>query len=137
VTNVRFGILTSAVLAASTLCAQAAISQQVPTENIGPKEDVLHSVGLGSKIDSALGHSLRSLKLEPGGVAELHSDIGGPTFLHVIRGTLTAHPKGQPEAVLQAGDGFVEAAGINYWIENTGSESVEFIFLHVYDKRVR
>ena len=80
---------------------------------------------------------MRSLKLEPGGIAELHNDIGGPTFLHVIKGTLISHAKGQPEAVLQAGDGFVEAAGRNFWIENTGSEPVEFIFLHVNDKRVR
>ena len=133
--NIGFGILTSSVvLVASTLCLQAAI-QQAPTENKGLKAVELRSVDLSSEIDSVQGRKLRLmlLTLEPGGVVGLHSHKDRPTVLHVIKGTLTSRPQGKPEVVLRAGDGLAEGKDSNFWVQNTGSEPAEFIWLPVYE----
>ena len=133
--NIGFGILTSSVvLVASTLCLQAAI-QQAPTENEGLKAVELRSVDLSSDIDSVQGRKLRLmlLTLEPGGVVGLHSHKDRPTVLHVIKGTLTSRPQGKPEVVLRAGDGLAEGKDSNFWVQNTGSEPAEFIWLPVYE----
>jgi mannose-6-phosphate isomerase-like protein (cupin superfamily) len=71
---------------------------------------------------------LRSFTLEQGGIAELHSLKDRPTVLHVIRGTLISHPQG---VVLRPGVGLTQDQGDNFWIENTGSEPAEFIWLPV------
>jgi quercetin dioxygenase-like cupin family protein len=134
--KIGFGLLTSSgALVASTLCLQAAITQQTPTGNKGLKAAELRSADLSSKIDSIQGHKLRlrSLTLEPGGIVELHSHKDHPTILHVIKGTLTSHPQGKPEVVLRAGVGFAESNDTNYWVQNTGSEPAEFIWLPVYE----
>ena len=129
--NIGFGILTSSVLLiASTLCLQAATTEQTPTGNKG-----LSSVDLSSEIDPAQGYKprLRLLTLEPGGVVELHGHKDHPTVLHVIKGTLTSHPQGKPETVLRAGVGLADGDGSNFWVQNTGSEPAEFIWLPVYE----
>ena len=72
------------------------------------------------------------LTLEPGGVVELHGHKDHPTVLHVIKGTLTSHPQGKPEMVLRAGVGLADE-GSNFWVQNTGSEPAEFIWLPVYE----
>jgi mannose-6-phosphate isomerase-like protein (cupin superfamily) len=131
--KIGFGILTSSVvLIASTLCLQAAIVQQAPTKNKGLKAVELRPIDLSSEIDSVRGRKLRLrlLTLEPGGVVELHSHKDHPTILHVIKGTLTSHPQGKPEVVLRAGVGCKDSS---YWIQNTGSEPAEFIWLPVYE----
>jgi len=133
--NIGFGILTSSVvLVASTLCLQAAIPQ-APTENKGLKAVELRSVDLSSEIDSVQGRKLRLmlLTLEPGGVVGLHSHKDRPTVLHVIKGALTSHPQAKPEVVLRAGDGLAEGKDSNFWVQNTGSEPAEFIWLPVYE----
>ena len=121
--SIRLGILTLVALIAS-LTTQEAIGRRAPTENLP------YSVNFEPKI-----HSVRkvSVTLAPGGIAELHSEIGRPTLLQVIKGTLTSHPHGRPEAILHAGDGLVEIDDANYWIENTGNEAAEFFFLNVHD----
>jgi mannose-6-phosphate isomerase-like protein (cupin superfamily) len=103
-----------------------AIAKQDPVENKAGVE----SVGVGSNINSAQERRLRlrSLTLEPGGIAELHSLKDRPTVLHVIRGTLISHPQG---VVLRPGVGLTQDQGDNFWIENTGSEPAEFIWLPV------
>lgn len=134
--NIGLGLLTSSVvLIASTLCLQAAIVQQAPTDNKGLKAVELRSVDFSSEIDSVRGRRLRLrlLTLEPGGVVELHSNKDHPTILHVIKGTLTSHPQGKPAVVLRAGVGFAEGKDSNYWVQNTGSEPAEFIWLPVYE----
>lgn len=73
------------------------------------------------------------LTLEPGGIVELLSHKDHPTILHAIKGTLTSHPQGKPEVVLRAGVGFAESKDTNYWVQNTGSEPAEFIWLPVYE----
>ena len=116
------GALRSALaLVVSTACLQVAIAKQDPVENKAGVE----SVGVGSNINSAQERRLRlrSLTLEPGGIAELHSLS---TVLHVIRGTLISHPQG---VVLRPGVGLTQDRGDNFWIENTGSEPAEFIWL--------
>lgn len=134
--KIGFGLLTSSgALVASTLCLQAAITQQTSTDNRWLKTAEPRSADLSSKIDSIQGHKLRlrSLTLEPGGIVELHSHKDHPTILHVIKGTLTSHPQGKPEVVLRAGVGFAESNDTNYWVQNTGSEPAEFIWLPVYE----
>jgi len=134
--KIWFGILTSSVaLVASTLCLQAAITQQAPTENKGLKAAELRSADLSSEIDSVHQGKLRLrvLTLEPGGVVELHSHKDHPTVLHVIKGTLTSHPQGKPEVVLRAGVGLAEGKDSNYWVQNTGSEPAEFLWLPIYE----
>jgi quercetin dioxygenase-like cupin family protein len=134
--KIGFGVLTSLVaLVASTLCLQAAITQQALTGNKERKAAELRSVDLSSKIDLIRADKLRlrSLTLEPGGIVELHSHKDHPTIIHVIKGTLTSHPQGKPEVVLRAGVGFAESKDINYWVQNTGSEPAEFIWLPVYE----
>ena len=129
--NIGFGILTSSVLLiASTLCLQAATTEQTPTGTKG-----LSSGDLSSEIDPVQGYKprLRLLTLEPGGVVELHAHKDHPTILHVIKGTLTSHPQGRPEVVLRAGVGLAESRDGNYWVQNTGSEPAEFIWLPVYE----
>ena len=131
--SIRLGILTLVALIAS-LTTQEAIGRRAPTENLQSNLGPPYSVNFEPKI-----HSVRkvSVTLAPGGIAELHSEIGRPTLLQVIKGTLTSHPHGRPEAILHAGDGLVEINDGNYWIENTGSEAAEFIFLHVHDNGKR
>jgi quercetin dioxygenase-like cupin family protein len=134
--KIGFGLLTSLVaLVASTLCLQAAITQQTPTGNKERKAAELRSVDLSSKIDSIRADKLRlrSLTLEPGDIVELHSHKDHSTIIHVIKGTLTSHPQGKPALVLRAGVGFAESKDTNYWVQNTGSEPAEFIWLPVYE----
>jgi quercetin dioxygenase-like cupin family protein len=134
--NIGFGILTSSiVLVASTLCLQPAIARQFPAEtNYGLKAGELGSVDLSPETNSVQAHKLRLrlLTLEPGGVIELHSQ-DRPTILHVIKGTLTSHLQGKPEMVLRAGVGLAQGKGSDCWIQNTGNEPVEFIWLPVYE----
>jgi mannose-6-phosphate isomerase-like protein (cupin superfamily) len=121
------GALRSAlVLVVSTACLQVAIAKQDAGENKAGVE----SVGVGSNNNSAQERRLRlrSLILEPGGIAELHSLKDRPTVLHVIKGTLISHPQG---VVLRPGAGLTQDQGSDFWIENTGSEPAEFIWLPV------
>jgi hypothetical protein len=100
--KIGLSILTvSVALVASTLCLQAAITQQTTTENKGLKWAKQRLVDLSSEIDSAR-RKLRLLTLEPGGTIELHSHKDHPTILHVIKGTLTSRTQGKPEVVLCA-----------------------------------
>jgi len=94
--------------------------------------DPPYSVNFDPKIDSV---RKVNFTLAPGGIAKFHSKIGRPTLLQVIKGTLTSHPQGRPEAILHAGEGLVEIDDGNYWVENTGGKPAEFIFLHVHDNR--
>jgi hypothetical protein len=58
VKTIGFGTLISSVaLIASTLCLQAAITQDAPTGNKGPKDTEQRSVDLSSEIDSAREHN--------------------------------------------------------------------------------
>ena len=111
-----------------------ATAQQPPTENKGLKAVELRSIELGSEIDSVLGRKLRLrlLTLEPGGVVGLHSHKDRPTVLHVIKGTLTSHPQGKAEVVLHPGDGLAEGKESNHWVQNTGSETAEFITVDIF-----
>ena len=121
------GALRSALaLVVSTACLQVAIAKQDAGENKAGVE----SVGVGSNNNSAQERRLRlrSFTLEPGGIAELHSLKDRPTVLHVIRGTLISHPQG---VVLRPGVGLTQDQGNDFWIENTGSEPAEFIWLPV------
>ena len=121
------GALRSALaLVVSTACLQVAIAKQDAGENKAGVE----SVGVGSNNNSAQERRfrLRSFTLEPGGIAELHSLKDRPTVLHIIRGTLISHPQG---VVLRPGVGLTQDQGNDFWIENTGSEPAEFIWLPV------
>jgi quercetin dioxygenase-like cupin family protein len=129
--RIRLSILASVALIAS-LTAQEAVGRQVSTEKLQSNLDLPYSVNFDSRIDSVREVSFT---LAPGGIAELHSETGRPTFLQVIKGTLTSHPRGRSEAILHAGDGLIESDDGNYWIENSGSEPAEFIFLQVHDNR--
>jgi quercetin dioxygenase-like cupin family protein len=129
--SIRLFILASAALIA-LLTAQEAIGRRAPTENLRSSLDPSYSINLDPEIDSV---RKVSFTLAPGGIAKFHSKIGRPTLLQVIKGTLTSHPQGRPEAILHAGDGLVEIDDGNYWVENTGSNPAEFIFLHVHDTR--
>ncbi len=124
----------SAVLGVSTLCLQAAIANQGPTANKGPEVGELHSFNLNPEINSVQGHklTLRSLRLEPGGVVNLHSK-DHPAVLQVIKGILTSHPQGKPEVVLRAGGGLAQGKDSDCWVQNTGSEAAEFIWLPIYE----
>ena len=134
--NFRFGILTSSVIIiASTLGLRAAIAHQGPAENNnGLKAGELGSIELNPEINSVQAHKLRLklLTLEPGGSIELHSQ-DRPAILHVIKGTLTSRLQGKPEMVLRAGVGLAQGKGSDCWIQNTGTEPVEFIWLPVYE----
>lgn len=131
--KIGFGILTSSVvLIASTLCLHAAI-QEAPTENKRLEGVDLRSPDLSSEMDSVRGHKLKLLTLEPGGIVELHSHKDHPTLLHVIKGTLTSRALGRPEVVLRAGVGLAGGEDGNFWVQNTGSEPAEFIWLPIYE----
>ena len=131
--KIGLSILTASVaLVASTLCLQAAITQQTTTENKGLKWPKQRSADLSSEIDSAR-LKLRLLILEPGGTIELHSHKDHPTILHVIKGTLTSRTQGKPEVVLRAGVGLAEDKDSNYWVQNNSSEPAEFIWLPVFE----
>ena len=129
--SIRLGILASVALIAS-LTAQEAIGRRAPTEYLRSSLDPPSLVNFDPKIESM---RKVSFTLAPGGIAKFHTKIGRPTLLQVIKGTLTSHPEGRPEAILHAGDGLVEIDGGNYWVENTGDKTAEFIFLHVRDNR--
>jgi quercetin dioxygenase-like cupin family protein len=133
--KIGFGVLTSSVvLIASTICLHAAI-QEAPTENKRLEGVDPRSADLGSEMDSVRGHKLklRLLTLEPGGIVELHSHKDHPTLLHVIKGTLTSRAQGRPEVVLRAGVGLAGGEDGNFWVQNTGGEPAEFIWLPIYE----
>ena len=134
--NFRFCILTSSFfLVASTLALQAATAYQGPAENNnGLMAAKLGSIELSPKIDSVQTPKLKLklLTLEPGGVIQLHSQ-DHPAILHVIKGTLTSRFQGKPEMVLRAGVALAQTKGSDCWIQNTGYEPVEFIWLPVYE----
>ena len=134
--KIGFGTLTSSVaLIASTLYLQAATTQHTPTENKELMGAEQRSVELSSETDPAREHKfrLRLLTLEPGGVVELHSDKAHQIILHVIKGILTSHSQSRPEVVLRAGVGLAEGKDSNFWVQNTGSDPAEFVWLPVYE----
>jgi quercetin dioxygenase-like cupin family protein len=134
--KIGFGLSTLlVVLIASTLCLQAAIIQETPTEFNGLRGVDPRLADLNSEMDSVRGHKfkLRLLTLEPGGIVELHNHKDHPTLLHVIKGTLTSRSQGRPEVVLRAGVGLAEGGDGNFWVQNTGGEPAEFIWLPIYE----
>jgi quercetin dioxygenase-like cupin family protein len=128
--NFGVGALTlMAALVASALSFQTASAHQGTIDNI---EINAVERQTGDDLTSALqSHQIRTkvLTLDPGGAVELRGHRELPTFLHVVKGTLTSRPKGQPEVVLRAGDSLAEGKDSTCWIQNTGTEPAEFIWM--------
>jgi quercetin dioxygenase-like cupin family protein len=75
---------------------------------------------------------IRKLKIEPGGVAAIHSHAQRPAFTYVLSGTLVEHRKGAPDRTYKAGEVLVESTDVEHWAENTGSEPVVLVSVDLF-----
>jgi quercetin dioxygenase-like cupin family protein len=110
-------------------------AQMPPKESKGQKARELCSIDLASEIDTGAGRRLRmrALTLEPGGMVAVHGHQDRPTVMVVTKGILLSHLAGKPDETLHVGDCIAEGNAVTaHWMENTGSDSVEYLAIDVF-----
>lgn len=111
-----------------------AVGQNAPTENKGVKVSPPVAIDLTNEIEGVAGRQLRlrTVTIEPGGVAALHSHKGRPAVAYIAQGTLTEHREGVGTKEHGVGESFTEDGGTTHWAENKGSEPVVVIAVDVF-----
>lgn len=111
-----------------------AVGQSAPTENKGVKVSPPTAIDLTNEIEGVAGRQLRlrTVTIEPGGMAALHSHKGRPAVAYIAQGTLTEHREGVGTREYGAGDSLTEDGGTTHWAENKGSEPVIVVAVDVF-----
>jgi len=114
----------------------AALAQQsAPTENKGMSAQQMSGFELskqGLKDYEQRQMRIRHIKLDPGGVAALHSHAQRPALSYIISGTILEHRKGGPDRTYKAGEVITESTDVEHWAENTGSEPVVIVSVDLF-----
>ena len=74
---------------------------------------------------------LRTLTIEPGGVAGVHSHKDRPAFAYILEGTLTEGRAGGYVKVYNAGDVLTESRDVTHWAENKGSGKIRLVGIDI------
>jgi quercetin dioxygenase-like cupin family protein len=128
-------IWVSAIVATFVAAGSAFAQETPPTENKGVSVTPISAYELskqGLKDFDQRQMRIRQLKMEPGGVAALHSHAQRPAFTYVLSGTLLEHRKGAPDRTYKAGEVLVESSDVEHWAENKGSEPVMLVSVDLF-----
>ena len=97
--------------------------RQPPTQNAGFSEELLRSIDLTTELPSVAGRPLRMRKitLQPGGVLGMHNHVDRPAITYLLQGQMTYHQEGNPDLVINPGQGTAEGRATTHWAESTGT----------------
>jgi quercetin dioxygenase-like cupin family protein len=104
-----------------------AIGQQSPPkDNKGLAAKVVSTVDLAPDMP---GYQLRlrTITIEPAGVAGLHSHKDRPEFAYILEGTLTELREGGYMKQYKPGDVITGSRDVTHWAENRGTGKVVFV----------
>src|SRR5262245_8022989 len=104
-----------------------AIGQQSPPkDNKGMAAKVVSTVDLAPDVP---GYQLRlrTITIEPAGVAGLHSHKDRPEFAYILEGTLTELRDGGHTKQYKPGDVITGSRDVTHWAENRGIGKVVFV----------
>jgi quercetin dioxygenase-like cupin family protein len=108
-----------------------AIGQQSPPkDNIGLNAKVVSTIDLAPDMPS-YQLRLRTITVEPGGVAGLHSHKDRPEFAYILEGTLTELREGGSMKQFKPGDVITGSRDVTHWAENRGPGKVVFVGVDV------
>jgi quercetin dioxygenase-like cupin family protein len=108
-----------------------AIGQQSPPkENKGLDAKVVSTIDLAPDMPS-YQLRLRTITVEPGGVAGLHSHKDRPEFAYILEGTLTELREGGSMKQFKPGDVITGSRDVTHWAENRGPGKVVFVGVDV------
>jgi len=111
-----------------------AISQQSPpTENKGLDAKVMGTIDLAPDMP-AHQLRLRSVVVEPGGVAGMHSHQDRPAFTYILEGTLTELKEGGYMREYKPGEVLTESRDVTHWAENRGTSKVVLVGVDIIKK---
>jgi quercetin dioxygenase-like cupin family protein len=108
--------------------------QSAPTDYKLVSEDVLATIDLAKEIDGVQGRELRLSRavIAPGGHVGLHSHRGDPTIVYMLAGVLTNHHDDGTIEEYHTGQVFAEFGPRAHWVENAGSDPVQFIAANIH-----
>jgi quercetin dioxygenase-like cupin family protein len=127
----RFVVLVAVCALAAGFGLGSAVGQQAPpTENKGLDAKVEGTIDLAPDFP---GYQLRlrTITLEPSGVAGFHSHKDRPAFAYVLQGTLTELRPGGYLKPLDRGGIITESRDVQHWAENRGGEKVVLIGIDI------
>jgi quercetin dioxygenase-like cupin family protein len=108
-----------------------AIGQQSPPkDNKGLDAKVVSTIDLAPDMPS-YQLRLRTITVEPGGVAGLHSHKDRPEFAYILEGTLTELREGGSMKQFKPGDVITGSRDVTHWAENRGPGKVVFVGVDV------
>jgi quercetin dioxygenase-like cupin family protein len=108
-----------------------AIGQQSPPkDNKGLDAKVVSTIDLAPDMPS-YQLRLRTITVEPGGVAGLHSHKDRPEFAYILEGTLTELREGGYMKQFKPGDVITGSRDVTHWAENRGPAKVVFVGVDV------
>jgi quercetin dioxygenase-like cupin family protein len=116
---------------AGTVLAQ----QSPPTENKGMSAQQIGGFDLskqGLKDYEQRQMRIRQIKLDPGGIAALHSHAQRPALSYILSGTLVEHRKEGPDRTYKAGEVITESTDVEHWAENKGTEPVVIVSVDLF-----
>jgi quercetin dioxygenase-like cupin family protein len=123
--SLRFGVYLLTLVAGIGI--GTAIGQQSPPkDNKGLDAKVVSTVDLAPDMP---GYQLRlrSITIEPAGVAGLHSHKDRPEFVYIVEGTLTELKEGGYMKQYKPGDVITGSRDVTHWAENRGTGKVVFV----------
>jgi quercetin dioxygenase-like cupin family protein len=100
--------------------------QKPPTDNKGVDAKVVSTVDLAPDIPG-LQLRLRTISIEPGGHAGIHSHKDRPAFAYILEGTLTEFREGGYMKEYGPGGVITESRDVTHWAENKGSAKVVLV----------
>ncbi len=108
-----------------------AIGQQSPPkDNKGLDAKVVSTIDLAPDMPS-YQLRLRTITVEPGGVAGLHSHKDRPEFAYILEGTLTELREGGSMKQFKPGDVITGSRDVTHCAENRGPGKIVFVGVDV------
>jgi quercetin dioxygenase-like cupin family protein len=111
---------------------------------VGQSSPPTETKGVDAKVESVVelapdfpGHQLRlrTITVEPGGVAGIHSHKDRPAFAYILQGTLTELRVGGYQKAVAPGGIITESRDVEHWAENRGSSKVVLVGIDVIKKQ--
>lgn len=104
------------------------------TQKPAVRETELASIDLGEHFDALRGRRMRMNRaiIDPGASGSVHSHLGRPEIVHVLKGVLVEH-QGDTSREYHAGETFVSNADMSvpHRIENRSNEPTEVLLVEI------
>lgn len=122
------------VISSTALAHEGEISKQLlsspPTEHKGISVSGKDALALGKQIAALAGYQVRvrTVTMEPGGIAKNHGHKTRPGAFYVVKGSVT-DVRGHEKTKITAGQAVLEDYDTEHWvINNTKKEAILFVF---------